>query len=209
MLMAMQQFKIAFDKAKEITALLSSQGKDASFIPLEDIIDAVKSAANYAEVYVTRQSFAALAISDKGKNDYKQSFGAMLSTSTNENGDKIAHLIVNSDYSADMQRFSVVHELGHLITEVPNFVYETPDDGKFTVSAHVNPDITYISEEKCKKNKYLIAEQIANIFALLVLIPKDIKIRDIVDNGLSVLTKRYGVTEDAIYSRMLLSNVTY
>ena len=119
----------------------------------------------------------------------------------------MALLVINSDHNVNMQRFSVAHELGHLITDIPNFVYEETDDDRFTISAHVNPDITFIPEDACKNDNYLIAEQVANIFALLVLIPRDIKIRDLKDIGIDKLTEDYGVTEDAIYSRMLLSNV--
>ena len=52
-----------------------------------------------------------------------------------------------------------------------------------------------------------IAEQVANIFALLVLIPEDIRIRDLKAQGIDELVEKYVVTEDAIYSRMLLSSV--
>ena len=120
------------------------------------------------------------------------------------NGFKI---IVSPFQDERRRRFTIAHELGHLITDIPNFAYEEADDNRFTISTHVNPDITYISEEECKNNNYLIAEQVANIFALLVLVPRDLKIRDLKNEGVEKLTKKYGVTADAIYSRMLLSNV--
>ncbi len=209
MFMIMNEFKVAFEKAQQINEILSSKGGAGKFVPLEEIIAAVQKASGCAEISVDRRSFSELKLPDSTASKY----GAMLSTGTREvpganKKEKIAYLIINADNNADMQRFSVVHELGHLITEVPNFVYEQTDDGLFTISAHINPDITFLSEDEYRENDYMIAEQVANIFALLVLIPKDLKIRDIREEGLERLSNRYGVTEDAICSRVLLSAVS-
>lgn len=210
--MAIREFDIAFEKARIINDILSTRTRGNNFVSLDDIIAAVKQVSHYADIFVNRQSFSQLDFPDEIKDSDIPSYGAMLSTMTRSKPgtsdvEPIAFLIINSDYSADMQRFSVAHELGHLITNIPNFTYEEIDDGRFTISTHINPDITFIPEEQCEENKYLIAEQVANIFALLVLIPRDIRIRDIKAVGMEKLTEIYGVTEDAIYSRMLLSNV--
>ena len=207
MLMVIREFDVAFEKAALINKILMPRGQEEGFVSLDDIIAAVKQVSHFGRISVNRQPFSKL----KLPKDFKES-GAMLSTMTRKNEitkeeEKVAHIIINSDYNASMQRFSVAHELGHLITEIPNFRYEEIDDGKFTVSTHINPDITFIPEELCKKNKYLVAEQVANIFALLVLIPDNIRIRDIKSVGIDNLVNKYGVTEDAIYSRMLLSSI--
>lgn len=207
MLMVIPEFNIAFEKAALITPRLPARDQGDVFVSLDDIVAAVKKVSGFSKISVNRQSFSALELSE----DLKKA-GAMLSTMTHVNPDtneeeKLARIIINSDYDPNMQRFSVAHELGHLITEIPNFTYEEINDGKFTISTHVYADITYIPEEVCKKNKYLIAEQVANIFALLVLIPDDIRIRDLKTYGIDDLTGKYGVTEDAIYSRMLLTSV--
>ena len=207
MLMVIREFRTAFDKAALINKRLAPRAQGEDFVSLDDIVAAVKQVSNFSKISVNRQSFSDLNIPDNLKKA-----GAMLSTMTSINEvskeeEKIANIVINSDYSANMQRFSVVHELGHLICEVPNFSYEKIDDGKFTISTHINPDITFIQEELCRKHKYLIAEQVANIFALLVLIPDSIRIKDIKTEGIDSLMDKYGVTEDAIYSRMLLSNV--
>lgn len=207
MLMVIPEFNIAFEKAARIKSRISKNGFGDGFIPLDDIVAAVKKESGFARISVNRQSFSELELPDRFKKA-----GAMLSTMTHTNSrtkaeEKVARIIINSDHHVNMQRFSVAHELGHLITEIPNFTYEEIDDGKFTISTHVNADITYIPEEDCKDDKYLIAEQVANIFALLVLIPEDIRIRDLKTQGIDELTGKYGVTEDAIYSRMLLSSV--
>lgn len=207
MLMVIREFDIAFEKAALINKGLTARVQGECFVSLDDIVAAVKQVSHFSRISVNRQPFSKLELPDKFKKS-----GAMLSTMTSVNEatqeeEKVAHIIINSDYNASMQRFSVAHELGHLITEIPNFRYEEIDDGKFTISTHINPDITYIPEELCKKNKYLVAEQVANIFALLVLIPDNIRIRDIKSKGIDQLVEKYGVTEDAIYSRMLLSSV--
>ena len=207
MLMVIREFNTAFEKAALINKRLATRIQGDEFVSLDDVVAAVKEVSHFSRISVNRQSFSKLELPDRLKEA-----GAMLSTMTGVNEEtkdeeKIAHIIINSDYNANMQRFSVAHELGHLITEIPNFRYEEIDDGKFTISTHINPDITFIPEELCKKNKYLVAEQVANIFALLVLIPDDIRIRDIKAKGIDGLVNKYGVTEDAIYSRMLLSNV--
>ena len=205
MLMVIKEFEIAFEKAKQITEILAAKDKSSDFVALDDIISAVLQVSNYSEITVNRRSFSQLKLPKDMKNSIIPTHGAMLSTMTKSNlstgkQEQVATLVINSDYSANMQRFSVVHELGHLITNIPNFTYEEIDDGRFTISAHVNADITYIPEEICVQNKYLIAEQVANIFALLVLIPRNIRIQDIMNIGIDKLTERYGVTEDAIYS---------
>lgn len=214
MLMVIKEFEIAFEKAKQITEILAAKDKSSDFVALDDIISAVLQVSNYSEITVNRRSFSQLKLPKDMKNPIIPTHGAMLSTRTKSNPstgkqEQVANLIINSDYSANMQRFSVVHELGHLITNIPNFTYEQIDDGRFTISAHVNADITFIPEEICVQNKYLIAEQVANIFALLVLIPRNIRIQDIMNIGIDKLTERYGVTEDAIYSRMLLSSIKF
>lgn len=210
-IMKRQEYRIAYQKAKEINTALSRQGIDEdSFTPLSAILECVKNATNYSDIQLLRSSFREFFNNDESFSKEMTEAGAMLSTETHTdkmgNVSKCATLVVNNDKSPEMQRFSIAHELGHLITAIPNFIYEEPNDGEFTLSTHINSDLTYISEEECDKSQYLVAEQAANIFALLVLIRKDIKIRDLVsEDGVRRLTEKYGVTEDALFSRMLLS----
>lgn len=207
------EYDIAFKKAAQVNQILSLSPQKGKFVSLDDIVNAVLRISNYEEINIDRVAFSKIDFPVGFDRSIASACGAMLNTTSRKNkstqcDERVAQLIINSDFDANMQRFSVVHELGHLITEVPNFVYEEIDDGRSTLSAHVNADITYLTEEQCAGNKYLIAEQAANIFALLVLIPRDIKIRDIKDVGVETFAEEYGVTEDAIYSRMLLSNVS-
>lgn len=195
-LLMLSEFEVALNKANEVNALLRRSGE--KFVELPKIIDAVKEKSGYNNISLYFEDFSTI------KKGSLSKAGAMLSTKEVD-GKKTAEIIVNSCYEPRIQRFSVVHELGHLITNVPNYQYETPNDGRFTISYHINADVTYITEEECKKDPYKMAEQIANIFALMVLIPDKITIPKMVDEGVETLASTYGVSEEALYSRMLFS----
>jgi len=211
MFMIDKKFDTAFKAAQKINKLLVDLYgiMDETYVDLNILVECVRQFADYASIRIRTQSFSALLKNLPALNNSKgskYSYGAMLST-TEQNGKKDATIVINSDYSPEIQRFSVAHELGHLITEVPNFVYETANDGSFTLSAYTNPDITFLQEQQYLHNNYMVAEQVANIFALLVLIRKDIRIKDLTDLGVQKLSAQYGVTTEAIYSRMLLTNI--
>lgn len=196
-------FKIAVEKAKEVKALLPEASVE--FVALADIVDVVEKLSGY-EIRTTYMDFSKLIKSDSEVDDsIIRQAGAMLST-VEEGNKKIAFLIVNEAKSPQQQRFATVHELGHLITKIPNYSYVYNEERKFTISTQINADITYISNEKCKSDKFLMAEQVANIFALLVLIPEDLTIQRMVNDGVQSLSKEFGVTEEALYSRLLISN---
>lgn len=205
------EFKSAVERANIINSMLKKRGiEEDDFAPLDTIIECVQEIAGYSEIEVSRRAFSRILNTDNSGEPQPSGMGAMLSTSTKFDEPsgktlKSALLVLNTDFPAEKQRFSLVHELGHLITGNTNFHYETPNDGKFTISTHIHSDITYITEEECEKDEYLVAEQTANIFALLVLIRKNLRIRDLTENGIRALTQKYGVTEDALFSRMLLT----
>lgn len=196
MFIMLNEFGISFEKAREVNQQLKPFQKDG-FVELEKIIDVVKNVSGYDTIKISFIDF------DFDENAKRA--GAMLSTKHDEAHDKKeAFIAVNTLNNDKVQRFSVVHELGHLITDAIHYEYETPNDGKFTVSTQINADITYISDEQCKKSKFLMAEQIANIFALLVLIPEEFTIKKLRENA-EYLSSKYGVTIDALYSKMMLS----
>jgi len=193
----LEEFKSAVKKAQEVNQKLKR--KDG-FANLTDLVNVVKDVSGFGKITVSSADFSEI----KNSNDVISNAGAMLST-VEKDGKKEAFILLNSKKSAPIQRFSVAHELGHLVTNVPNYVYETPNDSKYTLSTLINPDITYISEDKCKDDKYNLAEQAANIFALMVLIPDKIKVTTMLDNDVEDLMEKYGVVKEAIYSRMILS----
>lgn len=196
-----------FDNARRVNYIISEQYgiHEDMFVPLQYIFDAVKELTGYYEILIYKRSLSKfLNIENMGIDCNTTTPGAMLSTRTSD-GRKIAEIDLNIDMDANMQRFSAVHELGHLINELPNFSYETADDGKSTISAHINQDITWLDDDAIGDQDYLVFEQMANIFALLVLIRRDIKIKDIMNGASKDLATRYGVTEDAVFSRVILS----
>lgn len=190
----LKEFNVAFEKAAEVNRIITRQ--ENGFVQLPEIVNVVKKISGYKTIRVMFQDISSI--------EGFSNVGAMLSTK-DKDGEKTAEILVNSSNSAKIQRFSMAHELGHLITGVPNYQYETPNDGKFTLSTHINSDITFISDEACQKDNYIMAEQIANIFALLVLIPDNITIKKLAEESEEKLSSQYGVTTEAMYSRMLLS----
>jgi len=193
----LKAFEIAEKKAEEINKMLSE--KDQKMVSLYSLLQAVEKISGY-EISARAMDFSEI----NTDNPMTKNAGAMLSTVI-RGDDKRAIIVYNSGQSISKQRFSVAHELGHLVTDSPTIKYETPNDEKFTVSTLINPDIMYISDEDCKKSEYNMAEQIANIFALKVLIPDNITVKNIMDKGAERLAKEYGVEEEALYSRLLLS----
>lgn len=186
------EFAIATEKANEVIKKLRYHND--GLVRTEDIIEIVAELAN-AEIECFYMSFAHAKIADN--------YGAMMCVMQNDNEHKKnATIIVNSDKDIKFQRFSLVHELGHLITDRCTIV---DDENRFTMSAHIQYDITSISEEECKKNAYVKNEQIANIFALRVLMPNSAFKEQLFDSDdFKSIAEFFGVTKDAVRSRALL-----
>ena len=195
MYLTLSEFGVSFEVAQEINKRLEAT-KENGFVKLDKIIDVVKELSGYDTIKIAFADF------NFDKNAKKA--GAMLNTKVTEDGKKEAFIAVNTLNNAKVQRFSIAHELGHLITGAEAYDYETPNNGKFTISSQINSDITCILDEQCKENEFLMAEQISNIFAVLVLIPDEITIKQLRENA-EDLSSRYGVTIDALYSKMMLS----
>lgn len=200
----LNEFNVAIEKAKEVNGILKEQGYYDCYIPLSKIVAVVKQCSNYDIIEDCLIDFSKIV----NNNKFNVSDAAAM-LSTHEKDDKReAKIFINDRKNRKIQRFAMVHELGHLITSVPNYQYEIPNDGRFTLSTLVSPDVTLISDKDCQKNKFYMAEQIANIFALLVLIPENIKISDLSSlNKIEELSDKYGVVSEALFSRMLLSSM--
>lgn len=98
--------------------------------------------------------------------------GAMMCVQKRKNkgSRETATIILNSDKSVKFRRFSLVHELGHLVNQ--NFTTST--DGKeYTLSAHIQYNIFSFTDEQCAADPLIESEQQANIFALHVLMPSE------------------------------------
>lgn len=119
-----------------------------------------------------------------------------------DNGLKAAVIVLNSDMSAAFQRFSLMQQIGHLVT-LPENAQVNPDN--FHVSTRINYDLTGITEEELNNNYYLLREQVANIFALRILMPNEQFFRKMGELGsVQAAANFFGVTTDAVISRMMI-----
>lgn len=108
------------------------------------------------------------------------------------------------DKRSKHQRFAAVHALGRLA------LIENNENIKFKkltcmycsadIESPLSKKFDDMSDEEWK-------ELAASVFALFVLMPHDIKQSDISRVGVDRLISKYGVPEEAIYSRMLISNL--
>ena len=191
-----ERLKKAYEKSDEVSALLSY--KDDRMISTQEIIDAVK--ANYKiEIDIATISFSEI--------DNLKSYGAMMKTELDGEGKKPqkASIILNADNDIVFQRFSLLHEIGHLVA----CAWEKDDilgnGKKFVVSTHIDYDITNIPEKHYSKNKYMLNEQIANIFALRVLMPTAQFYKKLSEYGdISKVARFFGLTNDAVVSRAMI-----
>ena len=189
-----EKLKIAYDKSNEILNNINFQSD--SMIDTTIVIDYIRN--HYCPVInVLSSSFEKLKIGT--------SYGAMMLTELSDKSNyqpSSATIVLNADTDTEFQRFSLLHELGHLVT----FNGDEPiDSSNYILSTHINYNVTSIPKEKYDKNKYLLKEQIANIFALRVLMPsnqfyeKMLELKDI-----SAVAKFFGLTKDAVISRMMI-----
>lgn len=195
---AMEEFKIAYEKAELI---LSKMDYDPNkMIPTASIIDAVENELN-VDVQFADYDFRKLT-DNEGKGLSYADYGAAMCIIKADDG-HIARILLNNRETPEMKRFSLIHEMGHLITR-PSL-----SEQEFKISTHIDMDITSIPDKVLKKKKYsfLIDEQIANIFALLVLIPYDMLVKALVRlDSFEKVAIFFGVEKNALVSRMWLED---
>lgn len=115
---------------------------------------------------------------------------------------RAAYVVLNSNKPLPFQRFALMHQIGHLVTLPPD-VQLNPDN--FYVSAHISEDLTKISQKDLTGSYDLLREQIANIFALRVLMPTEQFYRVMRRLGdVQSAAAFFGLTEDAVISRMMI-----
>ena len=88
------------------------------------------------------------------------------------------------------------------MSQIPNVINES--DKHFVVSMHINSNITSFEITK-NSSQYEIDEQIANIFALLVLMPSRVftTVYDLLQDK-KMVAEYFDVEEDAVESRLKL-----
>lgn len=179
-----------FDKVKAVLGKIDSD--KSKMISTEKIQKAIEELSN-CKIRIFSVSFKkALG------NEYKN-FGAVTNLETN--GKNVYKIFINSDNDPIYQRFSLVHEFGHIALNAPSY-----QNGDIIVSTHINYKITHIKEAISKGDEVLKNEELANIFALCVLMPEKEFLNNIVlKSGYDEVAKIYGVTEEAVESRFSLS----
>lgn len=189
-----EDLKIAYEKSDEVLNSLDCPEYD---IPsTQEIVNIVADKVN-CKIRVLTCSFHEM-------NENLREYGAMMWTEKTNDEQRIANIVVNSDNDAKFQRFSLVHELGHLMTEFESEDLFVPNE-KYIVSTHINYKVTSIPPEKYRSNKFLLNEQKANVFALRVLMPKDSfysRLNKL--DSISDVAKSFGLSRDAVFSRIML-----
>ena len=189
------RFNIAFEKSNLILEKIDTENN--KMIDTQQVIDAV-SEVTKTEIYVLKADFSG--IKNAGR------YGAMMSVV--ERGKKRkATIILNSNENIDdkFRRFSLIHELGHLITGKYNAQSNVDKKKtKFTLSSHIDYTLSHISEKEYA-DEFLLNEEIANIFALRVLLPlKPLMVEITKLKDLKKVAAHFGVPEEAVNLRINL-----
>lgn len=189
--MVRESYKIAERKAQE---LLKELSPDFGMVDTDKIVELVQEKTNY-NVKVYKTDFSRLGIKEI------EDFGGLISIikkkQLSSNGQ--AAIYLNSKNSPQMMRFSLMHEVGHLVTAIDSL-----EEGKAYASPLISADITYLNEERIKNNAFLEKEQAANIFALSILMPKELFQVATRQYTVEKLSNIFGVTEEAVLSRFLM-----
>ncbi len=193
-----QQLEIAYRKSDEIIKAICFPSDN--MIDSSEVIDYIEQKMK-VDIDIFFRSFKKLGI-DKP-------YGAMMmiefenEEAKNNCQPSKANIVLNTDSDdAVFQRFSLFHELGHLVTLTKDNLIHTEN---YVVSTHIDYELTNISPNDYKENAYLLKEQIANIFALRVLMPSKMfykKMREY--NDITKVADFFGVTQDAVLSRMMI-----
>lgn len=189
-----EEFQCAYEAANKILKLTDYEfGK---MVRTAHIIDAVEKLTG-VKIEFREVDFSEIRDKDNKKGRFSK-YGAAMYVA-----DGTAKIILNEAETAEMQRFSLVHELGHLMCQS-----DEENKNNFMFSTHIDMDITSISEKTLEENPFLLKEQNANIFALLVLMPNHI-FYPTVDtfDSLEDMAKIFGVTKNAVVSRLMLGPV--
>lgn len=191
LLMKRERFITAEHEAQELSKKLPQLFR----VDTDEIVKLVQTQTKYnIRVYSTDFSQFKL----NGLSDCGGLISVVKKKSGAERGEAIIYL--NSSNSTEMMRFSLMHEIGHLVM----FDVDKLSEGKTLVSAQINADITYLSDSIIGGNKYLEAEQAANIFALTILMPKELFLAASRAYTIDKLANLFGVTKEAVISRYMM-----
>lgn len=187
-------FRIAYDRADEVLVNISIP-RDG-LVDVNEVLNYIKS-SYFPELIVYSRSFAGIG-SPAGPCD---TCGAMARLSFKD-GERNAVIVLNSDLTPAFQRFALIQQVGHLLTLPPDAELD-PDS--YVVSTRISYDLRSISQEDMERDRYLLREQVSNVFALRVLMPVDQffrKIREL--DSVEGIARFYGVPVEAVISRMMI-----
>lgn len=197
------KFDMACAKAEEVLKRISCA--NGYMVSTKSIMRAVEEITKTRILY-RKFDFSKLA-EGSGYESQICNMGAAMSVqseaSTSGSYEKTAYILLNEKETPEMIRFSLVHELGHLMTECES---ESRSEG-YKISTHIDMDITSIPKEVLEDPgmEYLVDEQAANIFSLLVLMPQEAFVRALKKNDkISDIAILFGVESEAVKSRMML-----
>lgn len=196
----MRQFmddKIRQDIKEKANAIIKRiDYKNDGMVSTEEIVKAV-SGETSTDIFFYDTSFAGLKVPNASD------LGAMMCVQKKDGEERqTAVILLNSDKSMKFRRFSLVHELGHLICN--NYTIANVGN-KFTLSTHIQYNVFSFPDEVCNTDPAIEIEQQANIFALCVLMPSYAFIEQILDSkSFESLAEFFGVDEEAVRSRALL-----
>lgn len=191
------RFDIAYDMAKQVVDELNYKRGSVDINEVVRVVERLKK----VDIKILKDRFEVI-------NTKFSTCGAAMSISRAEQHDckgpyeYNAMVLINNAHPYSQMRFSLAHELGHVMTQIPNEVDKA--EGKFVVSMHINTNITSLEITK-ESTKYEVGEQIANIFALLVLMPSQVftAVYDLLQDK-KMVAEYFGVEEDAVESRLKL-----
>ena len=113
-----------------------------------------------------------------------------------------AIIAINSEMPSAVQRFSLMQQIGRLVT-LPSDAHLYPDI--FHVSADINFNLLGITEEELAGSRYFLREQVANIFALRVLMPSVQFFRSMRQlRDIQTSAAFFGLAEEAVIARMMI-----
>lgn len=190
------RFAPAYTMADTVIEKMNYNG---GFVEIDDIMSVIKKEKN-VEILLRFDDFSKL----EGTEGRFRRCGAAMSVpvDASSGAPREARIMINSLFSPEHRRFSMAHELGHLMTDCHNC---TTRENRFRVSMHIDADITCIDEDLLDEDEIYVSEQIANIFALLVLMPKQafVTARNLLKSE-GLIAHHFGVETDAVYSRIKL-----
>lgn len=191
-----EEFKCVYEKAEKL--LKNIRYEKGKMVSTSKIIDEVEKATN-TDIKFTEFDFSEIKDYDGKVGTFKDCGAAMYVSPASEKERGKARILLNDRENPKMQRFSLIHELGHLMLEGQNCV------NGYLFSTHINMNLTSIPKKQYERDEFLKKEQMANIFALLVLMPEDSFEYALEEyDSLDDIGHLFGVTKDAVISRLML-----